>query len=432
VSRLVELFEHETIRVGRPMRGVDGRDVELTERHFEDLVRFNDANGQRFFDIGHRSIKLTQYVGYIEVGDLAIQILPKADRDQNGVRTTKPWADALLAMLAVATGVKLESPHAASQKTKRSMVLELVVARFLDEVEVLLHHGLAKGYRNEELNGATFRGRLLVNEHVRINIARADRFYASAQTYDRDVLVNRILRAALDETSMLALSPALAGRSAMFRGSFPEVGAFRATPDTFERLRLTRSTSRYANALTLARMLLEHASPQLRAGGSRVFALLFDMNVLWERYVAALFRRAAGPELSASCQERHLFWQSDAHKRGVRPDIVVRERATSKVVLIADTKWKIVTDGPPADADLQQMFVYNELLDGGLAMLVYPGVSRSGATAGAYHRKTHRCETLHMAVVGPEGWRGTSLVSELAALASNRRAPQTHRLDCAD
>src|SRR5688572_5749225 len=80
------------------------------------------------------------------------------------------------------------------------------------------------------------------------------------------------------------------------------------------------------------------------------------------RGVAALFRRAAGATIEVSTQERHPFWNGGAHRRGVRPDIVVRSRGTGEVLHIADTKWKALHEGPPADSDLQQMFVYNELL----------------------------------------------------------------------
>lgn len=276
----------------------------------------------------------------------------------------------------------------------------------------LLRHGLAKGYRDEEVNGATFRGRLLVAEHLRANLARADRFYVRAQTYDRDIAVNQILGAALDELGGLALSRQLVARAAAHRVDFPEVSDLRTTPSTFDRLRPSRSTARYASALTLARMLLEHASPQLRSGRSRVFALLFDMNVLWERYVAALFCRAA-VDRSVSTQERRAFWRGGEHRRGVRPDIVVR--AGGSVVLIADTKWKAVGSGPPADSDLQQMFVYNELLGAARSVLVYPGVGSATGARGAYEGRTHGCATLHLALMDGARWSRDRMQQQIAA-----------------
>ena len=39
-------------------------------------------------------------------------------------------------------------------------------------------------------------------------------------------------------------------------------------------------------------MILAHQGPRLRSGRAPVFALLFDMNALWEHYIAVLLRRA--------------------------------------------------------------------------------------------------------------------------------------------
>ncbi len=416
VSTTVELFEHQTIRVGEPLRSVDGREVRLGERHFDDLVRFNDAHGGRFFTVGHRRISMTEYVGYVEIGDLALEILPKADRTRDQRGEAAAWRDGLLEMLGVATGLRLDSPTAASQRTGRSSLIELVAARYLDELRVLLHQGLAKGYREEEQNGPTFRGRLLVAEHLRANIARADRFHVRTQAYDRDVPLNRILGAALDELGGLALSSGCAARATACRAEFPEVEIATPTAETFERIRLGRTTMRYQQALVLARMLLEHSAPQLRAGRTRVFALLFDMNMLWERYVAALFRRAAGDDIEVSTQERHPFWRGDAHRRGVRPDIVVRARATSDVLLIADTKWKELRQGPPADSDLKQMFVYNELLRGPRALLVYPSVGGAEGTRGTFADREHGCGAMHLVPLAGREWASVKMREQIALM----------------
>jgi 5-methylcytosine-specific restriction enzyme subunit McrC len=416
VSTTVELFEHQTIRIGEPLRAVDGREVRLSERHFDDLARFNDAHGGRFFTVGHRRISLTEYVGYVEVGDLALEILPKADRARDQYGEAAAWRNGLLEMLGIATGLRLESPSAASQRTGRSSLIELVAARFLDELGVLLHQGLAKGYRDEEQNGPTFRGRLLVAEHLRANLARADRFHVRTQAYDRDVPLNQILGAALNELGGLALSSGCAARAATCRADFPEVTEVAVTVKTFERIRLGRTTMRYQHALILARMLFEQSAPQLRAGKTRVFALLFDMNMLWERYVAALFRRAACPTIEVLTQERHPFWNGAAHRRGVRPDIVVRSRGTGEVLLIADTKWKVLHDGPPADSDLQQMFVYNELLRGPQALLVYPSVGGSECTRGLFSDREHGCGTMHLVPLAGRAWASSKMHAAVASL----------------
>ena len=113
-------------------------------------------------------------------------------------------------------------------------------------------------------------------------------------------------------------------------------------------------------ALVFARMILEQQVPALRSGATPVFALRFDMNLLRERYVAALFRRCRTPGLEVGTQESRAFWKPvGASARTIRPDVVVRRG--ERVQLIADTKWKLLDESCPSDADLQQMFAYNEL-----------------------------------------------------------------------
>jgi 5-methylcytosine-specific restriction enzyme subunit McrC len=402
LPKTLRVFEHQTLRAGEALRAADGTSVTLEARHVEALARFNDAHRQEFFGVGHRQVRLRHYVGFVEVGDLAIEILPKADRAgaSSGASTAR-WHRALLEMLRVATGLRLLSPGAADQTLARSSLIELVAARFVEEVERLLHEGLAKGYRAEEANGPTFRGRLLVAENIRANLVRADRFFVRFATWDRDILPNRVLATALAVVPELPVSIGVRARASVCAARFPDLAPLRVTPATFERLPRGRSTARYRDALIFARMILEQQVPELRAGRTPVFALLFDMNLLWERYIAALFRRARGAGIAVSTQEGRAFWKvPGSPARSVRPDIVVRRGA--EVALIADTKWKLLDDSAPSDADLQQMFVYNELFAAPRAVLIYPA-SGGAPRRGRYADRDHACEAVELGVFGEKG-----------------------------
>jgi 5-methylcytosine-specific restriction enzyme subunit McrC len=419
----VELFEHETVRVGDALRLRGGGTRLFRPEEHDALARFNDVQGGRFFRLGHKSITTTEFVGYVEVGDLAIEILPKADRAPVRSATGKVWRHGLLEMLRAATGLRLENPSPASQVTGRSTLLELIARRFVDEMERLLHEGLAKGYRNEEANGHTFRGKLLFAQQLRENLVRADRFYVRYATFDRDIAVNRILREALDVLGGLALSGGLAARAVACSVTFPEVSRIHVTSETFDRVVLGRSTARYHDALVLARMILEQRAPELRAGQVPVFAVLFDMNILWERYVAALFRRAAGQRFNVSTQQSTLLWRAPGTaSRTVRPDIVVRVPGRNDVILVADTKWKVAPDGIPSDDDLKQMFVYNELFDAPRAVLLYPSTGLATGHQGAYAGRPrpsgcpHLCATMHLGVVAEQEWQGEQMQAQIEAL----------------
>ena len=421
MSRTIEVFEHGTLHVSE---SVSEDESGLRQADFDALVRFNDAHGGRLFAVGHRRIKLRSFVGYFQVGDLAIAILPKADR--GAPASPRVWRAGLLEMLSVALGLRLERAAAASQQLARFRLLDLIALGFLTELEPLLHHGLAKGYRRIEGNGAVFRGRLAVADHIRDNAARADRFFVEHQTYDHEVAVNRLLAAALHTLAGCALSPHVASGVAACLARFPEVRHAGVTRELFERLRLTRATQRYHSPLVYARMILEHRGPQLHAGAQKVFALLFDMNVLWERYVAALFRRAVVPGVAISTQERHLFWRSaEDAGRHVRPDVVVRAEAQDgrgRPLLVIDTKWKVPTHGRASDEDLKQMFVYNELLAGARAVLLYPATAESAAVRGTYAGRLHTCEQLYLGLFdAQEGWGTAAIRAQIQTLLEGAR-----------
>lgn len=422
--KTLRAFEHQTVRVGEVLRGPRGESVELTQRELDTLARFNDAHGDRYFRIGFRRITFRHHVGFVQVGKLGIEILPKADRGSAKLDETLRWRGALLEMLRIATGLRLHSPTDSAQTLARSRLLDLIVSRFVEEVEGLLHEGLAKGYRPDESNEPRFRGRLLVAENLRENLVRADRFYVRFTTYDRDTIPNRILGSALDILDELPLESSLGVRVSRARALFPPFTPLRVTGETFERLKLGRTTARYQAALLFARMIFEQQTPALRTGAVPIFALLFDMNVLWERYISVLVRRACPSGLEVSTQESASFWKMPASPaKTVRPDIVVRRTGAQAALLVADTKWKVL-DGPsPGDSDLQQMFVYNELFHSPRAVLLYPrSAGGFGGRAGQFTKRSHQCETKELGLFDASGISTRQVTAEIRTLLESAGA----------
>ena len=369
--------------------------VALLKLDFVDRGAEAKSRGKPLFDLLEWGIDPWTTIPTVDEGDEADDAPSEGENAEAVPRGRRYWGGALLHMLRVAAGVELRSYSPASQETGNTTLLELVVARFLDEVERLQHQGLSKGYRETQQNSSAFRGRLVAQENLRTNLVRPDRFYVRFCTYDVDILINRIISKALEVAASLALSSSSAARVAACRLAFPEVSGVQATQETFERLRLHRGTVRYASSLHTARLILTRNSPRLRSGKVPVFALLFNMNTLWERYMGVMFRKAAGRDFQVSTQESRGFWKQGAKRaRTIRPDIVVRDG--SHVVLVADAKWKVPVEGAPADADLKQMFAYNELFTSARAVLVYPAADGRGGYAGGFVGRPHVCETLHV------------------------------------
>jgi 5-methylcytosine-specific restriction endonuclease McrBC regulatory subunit McrC len=108
---------------------------------------------------------------------------------------------------------------------------------------------------------------------------------------------------------------------------------------------------------------------------------IFEMNTLFEKYVARMLRRAlAGNEFSVHPQGGRLYCLEDIDggtKRFMtKPDILVKRGAL--VELIIDTKWKRLSariDDPAqgvSQADVYQMMAYGHIYRCSRLMLLYP------------------------------------------------------------
>lgn len=407
----LSVFEHQTIHVGR----------ELTAPQFDALVRLNDRSVERLFDVGHRRITFRQFVGYLQVGDLGIEVLPKADRDTRA-GDVGTWHDLLLAMLRAATGLRLHAASPGSQQLARASLLDVLALEFAEEVASLTRSGLAKGYRSHEANETTVRGKLLVAENIRANLGRADRTYSRYTVFDAETTLNRLLATGLDVLTNVTLSPVVGDAVRRSIAAMPSLVPLTEAPGLFERVHLGRSTLRYTNALLLARMILEQQMPRLRSGDTRVFSLMFDMNILWERYVVAVLRRVArGSSLEVDAQAASAFWRAPGvSTRTIRPDVILRDKTRpAEVALILDTKWKRLETGGPKDADLRQMFVYGELLRCERTLLLYPGTGVEPRLVEGRFERGGRCDALEVALIGSAGKVAKSAIEhQLAQLLS--------------
>jgi 5-methylcytosine-specific restriction enzyme subunit McrC len=375
MPKRIQVFEHGTLAVEE--RG-------FTERQFDALVRYNDRHGCAFFKVGHNRLHFGSFVGVVQVGDLAIEILPKLDNEPTA-GTTPKWQTALLQMLRQSGLLAVESAPEADLHLGQSPLVDVYLDAFLTQVERLTHAGLVKRYRIAEGNLYKLKGRIQFAQHVRRNFLHRERMFTAHQVYDRDNAFNRVLKCALGIIGNLAVRPALVSRAAASQLSFEEVAEIRVTPDTFARLRIDRNTERYRLALQLARFIILNYSPDLRGGQEHIIAILFDMNRLFERFILMQLHRAtpqfADRNLRVTGQVSKRFWSS----KTIRPDIVASfdEVAASKSVVL-DTKWKVPKDSQPADDDLKQMFTYNLHLGARNSLLVYPRAHVSQAERFAH------------------------------------------------
>lgn len=336
--------------------------VRVSSDQQRQLLQLQARHQASWYTAGHQSIQLSSYVGIVQLPGLTLEILPKADDPGRTADTTVRWRQVLLQMLQQVYELPVAVPSAAQLANAPHAMLDLFIAAFVKAAEALLQQGLVKRYRTTEGNRTALKGQLLFAQQLRVNLVHGERFYTRSQVYDVFHPLNSLLRMALVVAANVAHGTALAARTRTLLLYWPELPAVAVPPGMPV---LGRKTGPYRSAIELALLLLKQHSPDLRGGSTEAIALLFDMNRLFEVYVAKTLRKAAGKQAQVKEQKKRAFWGSVK----IRPDIVV---SIGDRNFVLDTKWKVPKNNRPAAADLQQLYAYCHLWNAQQGLLLYP------------------------------------------------------------
>ena len=359
------VFEHATLREGDVLDG-----VVFTAAHRAALERAHRDRKFPYFRLVRGGVQFCEYVGVFQAGGVRIEVLPKADR--KGEADQQSWRDSLLGMLLATSDMDARAPSSAALKIRPHSILDLYLSLYVNELRTLVQRGLIRRYRPTEGNGTALRGALVFSKQLQHNHTHQERFYVRHSHYTRQHPLHAVLLKALRLVERLNTAQGLRGAIASLLLDFPEQEEVSADAAWFARWRHDRKSEPYRQALDIARMLLLHYHPDVRGGREHVFALMFDMNVLWEQFVFTALRRHLQ---TATCRVTKkngaALWRRHDTRQTVTiyPDIVVREGQRCAVL---DTKWKLAGSTPSVH-DLRQMYAYSRFHGSADTALVYPG-----------------------------------------------------------
>lgn len=297
-----------------------------------------------------------QYVGVIALSDLRLIIEPKVHL-QN-----------LFYMLTYAYDLP-DFRRETIELAEGDDLFEFVVVIFLRQVEQLIQRGICRAYVTYDENHTFLRGRLLLADHLQRNALHVQQFYQRTAEFTADVLENRILKYALWALSRLDFCQRdLRQQLRRALSAFTEVRLMPVVPSDCDRVLYTRLNAAYRSRINLARLLMQHLSLESRTGSTSFAAYLFDMNKVFELFVARFLEShfATHPAIQVDIQP-DIWLDEDQKELGI-PDIVLRR--DSQRYLVLDTKYKVFGQ-KPEEADRNQMLVYCHSLRLKQGILIY-------------------------------------------------------------
>lgn len=333
------------------------------------------ADGFRW---GHQSIQWRQFCGVIQLDGLTIEILPKIhgkESDPGSCRTV------LIKMLRRAGLIKVHRGAGAAVHVQKHSLLDIFIQEFCLLVQEQVRIGKPRNYQQQENNLHVVRGKLLVPQQLRVNLHHRERLYCQFDELTDDILINQIVKYTL--RILLPQCRVNAAKKAVIEQLMQHdaISDCVITSADFQRIDLNRTNKRYEAILAWCRLFIDAHSPDVTAGDHTLLSILFDMNLLFERWIAAELRpiaRRAGFKLKEQSPRKFLAYRADLDHRPVfqtRPDISLVD-SNGQVVWILDAKWKLLDPVEAklgiAQQDLYQIAAYANRYQIGSVALAYP------------------------------------------------------------
>lgn len=336
------------------------------EERLSDFLRISSHKGVKV-------IKPQNYVGVINIDNkFQIEILPKIDvDDDNELRII------FLRMLSSLKEFKGKSFKNAQLNDSNLPIYEIFIRMYLNEVQELLKKGLKSDYVTLEGNIPYFKGKFLINQHLKHNIIRKDRFYMAYDEFHINRPENRLIKTTLLKLNKISSNGKNQLLAKRLLAEFEMVNQSTNIDKDFSLVKKDRNAQAYQSLMTWSQLFLKNKSFSTFKGTENVNALLFPMEKIFESYISKQLKNISsnysGYKMETQKQTQYLF--DEPRRFRLKPDIYISMNSNPYKVL--DIKWKrLNTDFKNnygiSQSDMYQMYAYAYKYNVEDIVLIYP------------------------------------------------------------
>lgn len=339
---------------------------------------------------GRQWLKLDNYVGVIETPcGTRLEILPKHTNEGDCVFRSR---ELLRQMISTAMDLPVRVAYETSLQLFDAPLSEWVIRQFLIALDHLVKRGVRSDYVRIDASERFLRGQLDVVRQMRQPPGRNHIFQIRHDVYVPDRPENRLLKSALDLAGSRTLDPENWRLAQELRILFHEVPNSSDFASDFRKWRTDRLMAHYQAIHPWCELILYRQMPFSVAGEWRGISMLFPMEKLFERYVAATLRTmlCSHANLVTQASSLSLCVHEDKPMFQLQPDILVQQGHERWVL---DTKWKRINQHLKAknyeisQSDFYQMYAYGQKYLGGKGCLalIYPMHGSFSKALPAFH-----------------------------------------------
>ena len=314
-------------------------------------------------------LQAQNYVGVIQTKDgTTIEILPKIKN-----ATTEKSKDILIKMLKTLKNSPFKNLSVANLKSSKIPLFEIFISMFLEELTVLVRNGIKSDYISKEENLKFLKGKLKISEQIKYNTIHKERFFVQYEEFISNRVENRLIKTTLQFLYNKSKLNKNQQRIREFLFVFDEIEISHNIKTDFSKIKLNRQMKDYEQVLLWCKTFLFENSFSPYKGNDIAFALLFDMNLLFESFVYSYLKKSSNfQDIKSQDRTHHLAYENGIGRFRLKPDIVINSGK-----IIADTKWKILSEDKAYNGvlqdDMYQLYAYGTKYDNCEKMyLIYP------------------------------------------------------------
>ncbi|UYF43605.1 McrC family protein [Aliarcobacter cryaerophilus] len=314
-------------------------------------------------------LQAQNYVGVIQTKDgTTIEILPKIKN-----ATTEKSKDILIKMLKTLKNSPFKNLSVANLKSSKIPLFEIFISMFLEELTVLVRNGIKSDYISKEENLKFLKGKLKISEQIKYNTIHKERFFVQYEEFISNRVENRLIKTTLQFLYNKSKLNKNQQRIREFLFVFDEIEISHNIKTDFSKIKLNRQMRDYEQVLLWCKTFLFENSFSPYKGNDIAFALLFDMNLLFESFVYSYLKKSSNfQDIKSQDRTHHLAYENGIGRFRLKPDIVINGGK-----IIADTKWKILSEDKAYNGvlqdDMYQLYAYGTKYDNCEKIyLIYP------------------------------------------------------------
>ena len=352
------------------------------------IDRFQRNSGKTMFEVNYRGLKATNWVGMLGLNCRCIEVIPKIDTaNDNATRENLHY------MISRAGLIPVTPADLAHMSKAGKPLLIAYMEIFVDQLAKEWRRGPIRRYVYQEDNRPYLKGKLLLQYQLRNNYIHKERFYTACDEFTEDNSISRLLKAALGKCREQTFSSAVAAKARSLLPEFDSVIDVYPPFINFQAIKLDRQTIRFEPLVNLAKLILNEISPSPGQDGNKVYSLMFDMNEVFERFIAnELTSALRGSEYSMRYQVngKTLLEKEGKGKFNLIPDMGIY--LDNKLVCLIDTKWKRLdltrSHAHVSQADMYQMYAYGKEYKSPRTILLYPRLDNLPEVIANYKHHT--------------------------------------------